>query len=47
MLTAVVLALTVPYIAINEKFANWQSLWLCAALLALAVSLAQVRDARS
>jgi len=47
ILTALVLALTVPYIAINESFANWQSLWLCAALLALAVTLVQVRDARS
>ena len=27
---AVLLALSVPYIAINEGFANWQSLWLCA-----------------
>ena len=25
-----VLALSVPYIALNEGFANWQSLWLCA-----------------
>ena len=41
------LALSVPYIVLNESFANWQSLWLCAALLALAVSLARVRDAQS
>jgi exo-beta-1,3-glucanase (GH17 family) len=47
VLASVLLALSVPYIALNESFANWQSLWLCAALLALAVSLAQVRDARS
>ncbi len=47
IMTALVLALAVPYIAINESFANWQSLWLCAALLALAVTLVQVRDARS
>ena len=47
ILTALVLALAVPYIAINGSFANWQSLWLCAALLALAVTLVQVRDARS
>ena len=42
-----VLALAVPYIVLNEGFANWQSLWLCAALLALALSLARVRDAQS
>jgi len=42
-----ILALSVPYIALNESFANWQSLWLCAALTALAFSLARVRDAQS
>jgi glucan 1,3-beta-glucosidase len=42
-----VLALCVPYIVFNESFANWQSLWLCAALAALAFSLARVRDAQS
>jgi len=42
-----VLALAVPYIVLNESLANWQSLWLCAALLALALSLARVRDAQS
>lgn len=41
------LALSVPYIALDETFANWQSLWLCAGLLALAFSLAQVRGAQS
>jgi exo-beta-1,3-glucanase (GH17 family) len=40
-----VLALSVPYIALNETFANWQALWLCAALLVLAFSLAQGRAA--
>jgi exo-beta-1,3-glucanase (GH17 family) len=40
------LALSVPYIVLNESFANWQSLWLCAALLLFAVSLARVRDAQ-
>jgi glucan 1,3-beta-glucosidase len=44
---AAVLALAVPYIVLNESLANWQSLWLCAALLALALSLARVRDAQS
>ena len=42
-----VLALCVPYIALNESFANWQSLWLCAALAAFAFSLARVRDAQN
>ena len=41
-----VLALSVPYIVLNEGLANWQSLWTCAALVALAISLALVRDAR-
>jgi hypothetical protein len=40
-----VLALSVPYIVFDEGFANWQSLWLCAALAALAVSLVRARDA--
>ncbi len=43
ILCATLLALCVPYIALNESFANWQSLWLCAALLALPLSLLQVR----
>ena len=30
---------------ILEGFANWQSLWLCAALAVLAFNLARVRDA--
>jgi len=42
-----ILALSIPYIVLNEGFANWQSLWLCAAFAALAVSLARVRDAQS
>jgi exo-beta-1,3-glucanase (GH17 family) len=42
---AAVLALAVPYIVLDEGFSNWQSLWLCGALAALAVSLARVRDA--
>jgi hypothetical protein len=40
-----VLALAVPYIVLNEGLANWQSLWTCAALVALAISLARVRAA--
>jgi glucan 1,3-beta-glucosidase len=47
MSAAGVLALSVIYISFNETFANWQSLWVCAVLAALAFSLAQVRDARS
>jgi glucan 1,3-beta-glucosidase len=43
-LGAVVLALSAGYILFNEGFANWQSLWLCAALAALSFSLARVRD---
>jgi len=41
---AALLALSVPYIVLDEGFANWQSLWLCAALAAIAFSLARVRD---
>ena len=41
---ACTLALSAFYIAPNEGLANWQSLWFCAALVALAVSLARVRD---
>jgi exo-beta-1,3-glucanase (GH17 family) len=42
---AIVLGLSACYIVFNEGFANWQSLWLCATLVALAVSLARVRGA--
>jgi glucan 1,3-beta-glucosidase len=42
---AAVLALSVPYILFNESLANWQSLWLCAALAAIAVSLVPARGA--
>jgi exo-beta-1,3-glucanase (GH17 family) len=44
---ACVLAPSVVYIAFNESFANWQSLWVCAVLAALAFNLALVRDAQS
>jgi hypothetical protein len=44
---ALVLALSVCYIVFNEGFANWQSLWTCAALAGLAINLALVRDGRS
>jgi glucan 1,3-beta-glucosidase len=46
LLGAAIVALSVPYIVLNETFANWQALWTCAALAAIAVSLTQVRDAR-
>jgi hypothetical protein len=45
--SAGILALSVPYIVLNEGFANWQSLWLCAALGVFAFSLALVRGAQS
>jgi glucan 1,3-beta-glucosidase len=41
---ASVLALSVCYIVFNEGFANWQSLWLCAVLMALSINLARVHD---
>jgi hypothetical protein len=33
------------YIAINESFANWQSLWFCATVAVLGVILLRARDA--
>ena len=42
---AAVLALSALYVAFNESLANWQSLWLCIVLLALALILARVRAA--
>jgi glucan 1,3-beta-glucosidase len=44
---ATVLAISMPYIALNEGLVNWQSLWLCGAFVALVVSLVRVRDAQS
>ena len=46
-MAAAVLAVSAGYIVFNESFANWQSVWFCAALLALAVTLTMVRDAPS
>jgi glucan 1,3-beta-glucosidase len=43
---AAVLLVSALYIAINESLANWQSLWLCAALAALALTLAPARVAQ-
>lgn len=42
-----ILAASVIYIVPNESLANWQSLWVCAALAAIALTLFRVRDARS
>jgi glucan 1,3-beta-glucosidase len=44
---ALILALAAAYITINETFANWQSLWLCAALFGLSLTLVRPRAARS
>ncbi len=44
-IAAAVLALSAGYIAINETFANWQAIWLCAGFLGLAVILLRARDA--
>jgi exo-beta-1,3-glucanase (GH17 family) len=40
---ALLLALSVIYIVPNESLANWQSLWLCAAFAALALTLFRAR----
>jgi hypothetical protein len=42
---AVLLGLSVVYVVPNEGFANWQSLWLCGAFAAMALTLLQVRGA--
>ena len=42
---AATLVLAAIYIVLNESFANWQSLWFCAGLIALALTLLQARDA--
>ena len=44
--SAGLLAIAAVYIVFNESIANWQSLWLCAALAALAFTLARVRGAQ-
>ncbi len=41
------LILSAGYIIFNEGFANWQSLWFCAAITGLALTLLRVRDGRS
>jgi glucan 1,3-beta-glucosidase len=42
---AATLAASAVYIVCNESFANWQAVWLSAALLALGFTLLQARDA--
>ena len=37
--------LSAVYIVFNESFANWQALWFCAGLIALALTLLQERAA--
>jgi glucan 1,3-beta-glucosidase len=44
---AVTLTGSAVYIVLNEGFANWQALWLGAALIALAVTLWRLRDGQS
>jgi glucan 1,3-beta-glucosidase len=44
---ASVLLLSAGYIAFNEGFTNWQVLWFCALIVALAFILLRVRDARN
>jgi exo-beta-1,3-glucanase (GH17 family) len=43
---ATTLALALVYIALNESFSNWQSLWLCMLFAALAFTLSKARDAQ-
>jgi hypothetical protein len=40
-----VFAICAVYIALSETFANWQALWFCGAMLALAISLLPGRAA--
>ena len=47
VITAALFAGSAVYIALAESFANWQSLWLCAVFLGLAVTLWRLRDAQS
>jgi glucan 1,3-beta-glucosidase len=44
---AATLVLCAIYIGLNETFANWQALWFCAGLVALAVTLLPARAAPS
>jgi glucan 1,3-beta-glucosidase len=42
---AAMLGVSAAYIALNETLANWQSLWFCAGLIAVAVTLLRTPDA--
>jgi len=42
---AATLVLSAAYIVFNEAFANWQSIWFCALIVALAITLFRSRDA--
>jgi hypothetical protein len=42
--SSAMLGLSAIYIVFNETMANWQALWFCAGLIALAVTLVRVRD---
>ncbi len=42
--TAALLGLSAIYIVFNETLANWQALWFCAGVAALALTLARARD---
>ena len=44
---AAALGASAAYVATNEGFANWQSLWLCAVFLAVALTLLRARDAQN
>ncbi len=45
--SAAVLGGAAVYIALNEGFANWQALWLCAVFAGLAFTLMQARDVQN
>src|ERR1019366_7785420 len=45
VVTAAMLGLSAIYIIFNETLANWQALWFCAGVAALALTLVRVRDA--
>jgi drug/metabolite transporter (DMT)-like permease len=42
-LAAAVLAVSAIYVALNETFANWQALWLCAGVIGVAFILLRAR----
>jgi glucan 1,3-beta-glucosidase len=44
-LAGATLALSAVYIVLNETLANWQAVWFCAGLFALALTLWRARDA--